>query len=69
VHLQNISSAFFPSSFTRPPVCDIDDTLPAGEENLDCIASSEKLESDYHLREGEMTIAEELEKEDPVSSN
>lgn len=50
-------------------MCEIDDTLPAGDDVLEGVVACEKGESDYKLREGEMTIAEELEKEDPVSQS
>lgn len=69
VHLTNISSAFFPSAFTRAPVCEIDDTLPSGEQAIESIQRTEtgdSAESEYRMREGEMTIAEEIENEDPV---
>lgn len=76
VHLTNISSAFFPSSLTRAPVCELDDTLPAGEGDLDSVESEpgstengSTSQSAYELREGEMTIKDELENEDPVSQH
>lgn len=69
MHLSNISSAFFPASLSRAPLCDLDNDSEESptlndhsfERDRDRLGAEE-----YKLRQGEMTIAAELENEDPV---